>query len=61
MSDAFEKIQNTLDNIMKERTLEGILEHPAHEPTTKDHEILWKKEILGNDIPDKLRWFFNCN
>ena len=53
MSGAF---QNTLDNMMKERTAEGIKTRPECEPIMEDHEeILWSKGILGKDSPDMLR------
>ena len=56
MSRAFKEIRNTLDNIMKEHTAEGIPGRPECEPITAEHEqTLWEKGILGKDSPDKLR------
>ena len=56
MSHAFKEICNTLDNIMKERTAEGIPGRPEHDYISEDHEqTLWEKGILGEDNPDKLR------
>ena len=56
MSRAFADIHNTLDNLMKERSADGIKGHPEREPVLEDHEqILWDKGILGEDTPDKLR------
>ena len=56
VSGAFREIRNTLDNVMKERTAEGIVGRPEREPILDEHEaILWEKGILGEDSPHKLR------
>ena len=56
MSRTFKEIRNTLDNMMKERTTEGIPGRPERDYISEDHEqILWEKGILGEDHPDKLR------
>ena len=56
VSGAFREIRNTLDNVMKERTAEGVVGRPEREPILDEHEaILWEKGILGEDSPDKLR------
>ena len=56
MSRTFKEIRNTLDNIMKERTAEGIPGRPERDYISEEHEqILWQKGILGEDNPDKLR------
>ena len=63
MSLAFKEIRNTLDNIMKERSAEGIPGRPEFDYISEEHEqILWSKGILGEDSPDKLRQtnFFSC-
>ena len=55
ISCVFKQIQNTFDNIMKERTAEGIPGRPECDYISKDHEqLLWDKDILGKDSPDKL-------
>ena len=56
VSDAFRSVRNTLDNIMKERTAEGVGGRPERDPILEEHEqVLWEKGILGEDSPDKLR------
>ena len=56
MSGAFREIRNTLDNVMKERSAEGIQGRQERDYISKEHEeILWNKGILGEDNPDKLR------
>ena len=70
MSCAFKEIPNTLDNIMKERTAEGIPGRPERDYISDEHEqILWEKGILGKDHQDKLQktifflvgvWFGLC-
>ena len=56
MSRAFKEIRNTLDNIMKERTVEGIPGRPERDYISEEYEqILWEKGILGEAHPDKLR------
>ena len=56
VSGAFREIRNTLDNVMKERTAEGVVGRPEREPILDEHEsILWEKGILGEDSPHKLR------
>ena len=56
VSGAFREIRNTLDNVMKERTAEGVVGRPERDPILDEHEaILWDKGILGEDSPDKLR------
>ena len=55
MSWTFTEIQNTLDNIMKERTTEGIPGRPEGDYISEEHEqILWEKGVLSEDNPDKL-------
>ena len=55
MSRAFKEIRNSLDNIMKERTAEGIPGRPERDYISEEHEqTLWEKGILGEDNPDKL-------
>ena len=55
MSRTFKEIRNTLDNIMKERTAEGIPGRPERDYISEEHEqTLWEKGILGEDNPDKL-------
>ena len=56
VSGAFRSVRNTLDNIMKERTVEGVGGRPERDPILEEHEqVLWEKGILGEDSPDKLR------
>ena len=56
VSGAFREIRNTLDNVMKERTAEGVVGRPERDPILDEHEaILWDKGILGEDSPHKLR------
>ena len=56
VSGAFRSVRNTLDNIMKERTAEGVGGRPERDPILEEHEqLLWEKGILGEDSPDKLR------
>ena len=56
VSGAFRAVRNTLDNVMKERTAEGVGGRPERDPILEEHEqILWDKGILGEDSPDKLR------
>ena len=56
MSGAFIEIRNTLDNIMKERSAEGIPGRQERDYISEEHEeILWEKGILGEDNPDRLR------
>ena len=63
VSGAFRSVRNTLDNIMKKRTAEGVGGRPERDPILEEHEqVLWEKGILGEDSPDKLRQtvlFFN--
>ena len=55
MSRAFKEVCNTLDNIRKERTAEGISGRPEFDYISEDHkQILWEKGILREDNPDKL-------
>ena len=55
MSRAFKEIWNTLDNIMKEHSAEGVPGRPEHDYISKNHEeILWDQGILGEDSQDKL-------
>ena len=56
MSGAFRSVRNTLDNVMKERTAEGVGGRPERDPILEEHEqVLWEKGTLGEDSPDKLR------
>ena len=65
MSDAFKEIRNTLDNMMKEHTQEGVGPKKEHEYISAEHEqILWEKQVLGESNPDQLRktvfFFLGC-
>ena len=53
----FRCIRNTLDNLMKKRSLERITKPvKAAEPITlEDEETLWGMHVLGEDNPDQLR------
>ena len=56
MSGAFKEVRNTLDNMMKERSHEGVGKRPERESVTAEHEqILWEKNVLGESNPDQLR------
>ena len=56
MSQTFNEIHNTLDNLMKERSKEGIGNRPERQTITAEHEqILWEKNVLGESNPDQLR------
>ena len=56
VSGAFREIRNTLDNVMMEKTAEGVVGKPERDPILDEHKaILWDKGILGEDSPDKLR------
>ena len=55
VSGAFRSVKNTLDNVMKERTAEGVGGRPERDPIMEEHEqVLLEKGILGKDSPDKL-------
>ena len=42
VSGAFRSVRNTLDNIMKERTAEGVGGRPERDPILEEHEqVLW--------------------
>ena len=57
MSGAFHNICNTLDNMMKERSAEGVKTRPEYEAILDEHEeILSQKGVLGEDSPEKLRY-----
>ena len=59
MSGAFHIIWNTINNMMKKRTAEGIKTKPEHEPFLDEHEeILWQKGVLGEDSPAKIYFCF---
>ena len=46
MSGAFRAVRNTLDNVMKERTAEGVGGRPERDPIMEEHEqVLWEKGI----------------
>ena len=48
MSNAFKEIRNTLDNLMKERSKDGVGIRPECQSVTSEHEqILWEKNVLG--------------
>ena len=56
VSGAFRSVRNTLDNVMKERTAEGVGGGQRGTPSWKNmSKYLWEKGILGEDSPDKLR------
>ena len=56
MSDTFRGIHNTLDNMMKERTRNGVSVTKKREYISAEHEtILWDKGVLGESKPDQLR------
>ena len=60
ISHACKQIQNTLHNIIKERSAEGEGGRPEQEYISEEHEqILWEKGILSEDSPDKLRQTIN--
>ena len=52
MSRAFRAVRNTLDDIMKERTAEGVGRRPERDPIMEEHgrRVYW-----GRDNPDQLR------
>ena len=53
----FEDLRNVLDNVMKERTEAsvGTVKRQANLITYEYENELWKKGILGENEPDKLR------
>ncbi len=53
----FRCIRNTLDNLMKKRSLERITKpvKAAKPITLEDEETLWGMHVLGEDDPDQLR------
>ena len=56
VSDAFVEVKNTLDNMMKERTAQGIGIAKERDYISAEHEtILWDKGVLGESNPDQLR------
>ena len=56
ISDAFSEIKNMLDNMMKERSLEGLGKGWECDTVSAEHEtILWEKKVLGESNPDQLR------
>ena len=56
MSDAFREVRNTLDNMMKERTHDGVSVTTERDYVSAEHEgILWDKGVLGESNPDQLR------
>ena len=62
VSGAFRSVRNTLDNIMKERTAEGVGGRPERDPILEEHEqVLWEKGILGGIVLTNLgkQCFFN--
>ena len=51
VSGAFRSVRNTLDNVMKERTAEGMGGRPERDPILVEHEqVLWEKGILGRTV-----------
>ena len=38
VSGAFRSVRNTLDNVMKERTAEGVRGRPERDPILEEHE-----------------------
>ena len=60
MSRTFKGIQNTVDNIMKERTAEGIQGRPERDYISEEHEqTLWEKGVLSEDNPDAKNYIFS--
>ena len=56
MSDTFQEICNTLDNMMKEHTCDGVGVTKEREYISAEHKtILWDKGVLGKNNPDQLR------
>ena len=56
VSGAFRSVRNTLDNVMKERTAEGVGGGQRGTPSWKNmSKYCEEKGILGEDSPDKLR------
>ena len=56
MSDAFREVWNTLDNMMKESTRDGVGVTKERDYVSAEHEgILWDKGVLGESNPDQLR------
>ena len=56
-SNEFLELHNVLDNVMKERSEMGVgtVKKQAEYITYEYEEELWKRNILGEDSPDKLR------
>ena len=51
VSGAFRSVRNILDNVMKERTAEGVGKRPERDPILEENEqILWEKGILGRTV-----------
>ena len=56
MPEAFREIKNTLDNMKKEHTHDGVGVRKEHDYISPEHEqILWEKGVLGETNPDQLR------
>lgn len=54
--EAFSQIKNTLDNIMKSKAKENIggSIKQALPITEEEEDLLWQKNVLGDDTPEKL-------
>ena len=56
VSGAFRSVRNTLDNVMKERTAEGVGGGQRGTPSWKNmSKYCGKRVYWGEDSPDKLR------
>ena len=53
----FMDLRNTVDNIMKERTKQGLARKTQSEIISfAVEELLWEKGVLGEDNPEQLLW-----
>ncbi len=52
----FVRLKYTVDNLMKERARKGVGGRVCASPiSTDEEEVMWSKNILGEDTPTKLR------
>ena len=61
VSGAFRSVRNTLDNVMKERTVEGVGGRPERDPILEEHEqVLWRRAYWGRTVQTSLgkQYFF---